>query len=252
MLGSSSGNPPKIIAGAPPPRFISRSTQRAVSSVVEHLPDTEGVTGSNPVSRTTFLARMPIFVTKNGQTFGPHETAELEAYVAAGHFSPEDFCWQEGWTEWRTISSLEKSTPAVAPAEPPANGHIPSDIEIIGTLKLPGERTVTCRVEGEIISPSTVIIPQDNHVKARIKAESVVIFGKVDGDIYATGRAVLKSSSVLRGDIHAARVLVEEGAAFSGKSHVSPQGTARTKGSGSAKKSPASESASPTKERKPE
>jgi hypothetical protein len=47
-------------------------------------------------------------------------------------------------------------------------------------------------------------------------------------------------------------VLVEEGAAFSGKSHVSPQGTARTKGSGAAKKSPASESASPTKERKPE
>jgi hypothetical protein len=27
----------------------------AVSSVVEHLPDTEGVTGSNPVSRTIFL-----------------------------------------------------------------------------------------------------------------------------------------------------------------------------------------------------
>ena len=33
-----------------PPR--TKSGQRAVSSVVEHLPDTEGVTGSNPVSRT--------------------------------------------------------------------------------------------------------------------------------------------------------------------------------------------------------
>ena len=28
------------------------SSVRAVSSAVEHLPDTEGVTGSNPVSRT--------------------------------------------------------------------------------------------------------------------------------------------------------------------------------------------------------
>ncbi len=28
------------------------SSECAVSSVVEHLPDTEGVTGSNPVSRT--------------------------------------------------------------------------------------------------------------------------------------------------------------------------------------------------------
>ena len=174
---------------------------------------------------------MPIFVTKNGQTFGPHEPAELDAFVAAGHFSKDDFCWQEGWTEWRAISSLEKSTAAVATTQAQANGHIPADIEIIGTLKLPGERTVTCRVEGEIVSPSTVIIPHDNHVKARIKAESVVIFGEVDGDIHATGRAVLKSSSVLRGDIHAARVLVEEGATFNGKSHVSAkkdQGAGKT------------------------
>jgi len=83
-----------------------------------------------------------------------------------------------------------------------------------------------------------VIIPHDNHVKARIKAESVVVFGRVDGDIHATNRAVLKSSSTLKGDIHAARVLVEEGAAFSGKSHVTPQGTPRNKASAAAKTSP--------------
>ncbi len=178
---------------------------------------------------------MALFVTKNGQTFGPHETEEIAIFLGTGDFLPDDYCWQEGWNEWRPISSVLPDRPA--PAEPAAvaaappvatppppqnNGHIPDDIEIIGTLKLPGERTVTCRVEGEIISPATVIIPRDNRVKARIKAESVVIFGTVEGDIHATGRAVLKSSSTLLGDIHAARVLVEEGAAFKGKSHVSP------------------------------
>ncbi|MGA0848737.1 MAG: polymer-forming cytoskeletal protein [Chthoniobacterales bacterium] len=176
---------------------------------------------------------MALFVTKNGQTFGPHEPEEIAVFLGTGDFLPEDFCWQEGWPEWRPISSvlpdrpapaeplaLASAPPVTSPPPPQHNGHIPADIEIIGTLKLPDERAVTCRVDGEIHCPSTVIIPRDNRVKARIKAESVIIFGTVEGDIHATGRAVLKSSSTLHGDIHAARVLVEEGATFNGKSHV--------------------------------
>ena len=130
-----------------------------------------------------------------------------------------------------------------SPPPPQNNGHIPSDIEIIGTLKLPDERTVTCRVEGEIVSPSTVIIPRENRVKASIKAESVIIFGTVEGDIHAVGRAVLKSSSTLHGNIHAARVLVEEGATFNGKSHVNPKHTPIAKPSGGGKKSTSQPSA---------
>jgi len=196
---------------------------------------------------------MPLFVSKNGQTFGPHEPEEIAIFLGTGDFLPDDYCWQEGWAEWRHISSVLPERPAPAPpqafaaappvASPPppqSNGHIPSDIEIIGTLKLPDERAVTCRVEGEIHSPSTVIIPRDVRVKARIKAESAVIFGTVEGEIQVTGRAVLKSSSTLHGDIRAARVLVEEGATFNGKSHVSTktdQGTGKA-AAGSARKKP--------------
>lgn len=176
---------------------------------------------------------MALFVTKNGQTYGPHEAEEIAVFLGTGEFLPEDFCWQEGWPEWRPISSVlpdrplpampqavADAPPVASPPPPQSNGHIPADIEIIGTLKLPDERAVTCRVDGEIHSPSTVIIPRENSVKARIKAESVVIFGTVEGEIHATGRAVLKSSGTLNGNIHAARVLVEEGATFNGKSHV--------------------------------
>lgn len=179
---------------------------------------------------------MPLFVAKNGQTFGPHETEEIAVFIATGDFVPEDFCWQEGWAEWRPISSVlppkpvptspnavASAPPVSTPPLPREKGRIPDDIEIIGTLKLPGDRTVGCKVEGEIVCPATVTIAREARIKARIKAESVVIFGTVDGEIHASGRAVLKSSSTLNGDIHAARVLVEEGAAFSGKSHVKPK-----------------------------
>jgi cytoskeletal protein CcmA (bactofilin family) len=175
---------------------------------------------------------MGLFVTKNGQTFGPHEPEEIAIFLGTGDFLPEDFCWQEGWAEWRTISSVLPDRPAPAdplalnappvssPPPPRHQGQIPDDIVIVGTLKLPDERTVTCLVEGEIHSPSTVTIARGTRVKAHIKAESVVVFGTVEGEIQARGRAVLKSSATLHGDIHAARVLVEEGATFNGKSHV--------------------------------
>ena len=193
---------------------------------------------------------MAFFITKNGQTYGPHEADEIAVFLGSADFLPEDFCWQEGWPEWRPISTIlpDKpvrsapsalaSAPSVSTPPPPLQqGHIPNDIEIIGTLKLPDERTVTCRVEGEIQSPSTVIIARDTSVKARIQAESVIIFGRVEGEIHATDRAVLKSTSTLLGDIHAARVLVEDGATFNGKSHVSTKSAPKSKATLPARKS---------------
>jgi len=178
---------------------------------------------------------MPLFIAKNGQTYGPHELEEIAVFLGTGHFVPEDHCWQEGWNEWRTIASI-------LPERPQQTGQIPSDIEVHGTLKLPGERTITCYVEGEIHCPSTVTIAKDTRVKARIRAESVIIFGSVEGEVHATGRAVIKSSGTLRGDIHAARVLVEEGAAFCGKSHVNSRAAADTEKPKEAKSSPAKKS----------
>ena len=93
---------------------------------------------------------MALFVTKNDQTFGPHATEEVAMFVATGDFLPEDFCWQEGWAEWRPISSVLPERPAPAeplalasapplssPPPPQTSGQIPGDITIIGTLKLP-------------------------------------------------------------------------------------------------------------------
>lgn len=187
---------------------------------------------------------MPLFVSKNGETFGPHEPEEVALFLGTGDFRPEDFCWQEGWQEWRPLSSVVPAKPTLSapsafasappissPPPPPHTSQIPPDIVVLGTLKLPDSRTVSCRVEGEIHCPSTVTIAKGALVKADIKAESVVIFGTVEGEIWATGRAVLKSTSTLHGDIHAARVVVEEGATFNGKSHVNakPATPPRTK-----------------------
>jgi cytoskeletal protein CcmA (bactofilin family) len=166
---------------------------------------------------------MPLFVAHNGQTFGPHEPEEVAAFLETGTFAAHDHCWQEGWPAWRPLAAVLPGYPAPAPASPaapPQQGGIPPDIAITGTLTLPGDRTVTCHVDGEIICPATVTIAPGCVVRARIIAESVVVLGTVEGEIRARGRVVLKSTGILHGDIHAARVLVEEGAAFHGQAHV--------------------------------
>lgn len=47
------------------------------------------------------LTAMPILVLRNNEQFGPFELDELTSYVQAGNFLLTDYCWQEGWEEWR-------------------------------------------------------------------------------------------------------------------------------------------------------
>lgn len=49
---------------------------------------------------------MPILVLRNNEHFGPFELDELTRYLQAGNFLPTDYCWQEGWEEWRLLDSI--------------------------------------------------------------------------------------------------------------------------------------------------
>jgi hypothetical protein len=66
---------------------------------------------------------MAIFVNKDGQQYGPYELNDLSGYVAQGSFATTDLCWQEGWEEWKPLSTLVSSTPPVVP--PPTSAPNP-------------------------------------------------------------------------------------------------------------------------------
>jgi cytoskeletal protein CcmA (bactofilin family) len=59
-------------------------------------------------------------------------------------------------------------------------------------------------------------------VRGEIKAKSVIVMGKVQGNITVAERCELRSRSALIGDLHASRLIIEEGATFVGKSEVTP------------------------------
>src|SRR6187402_1018060 len=74
--------------------------------------------------------------------------------------------------------------------------------------------------EGEINSDGVLTIGENADIRGEIKTKSITVYGKVQGNITVAERCELKSRCTLQGDLKAARLVIEEGATFVGKSEV--------------------------------
>ena len=94
------------------------------------------------------------------------------------------------------------------------------DVEIKGSIKFQKEMMIDGKVEGEIHSDGVLTIGENADIRGEIKTKSITVYGKVHGNITVGERCELKSRSILQGDLKAARLVIEEGATFIGKSEV--------------------------------
>jgi cytoskeletal protein CcmA (bactofilin family) len=97
-----------------------------------------------------------------------------------------------------------------------------ADVEIKGSIKFQNDMLIDGKVEGEILSPGTLTIGENAEIRGEIKTKSVTVLGKVHGNITVEERCELKTRAVLMGDLKSARLMIEEGATFVGKSEVTP------------------------------
>jgi cytoskeletal protein CcmA (bactofilin family) len=109
-----------------------------------------------------------------------------------------------------------------------APATIGKSVQIRGEVKGSEDLLVDGLVEGTItLTESKLTIGPNAKVQANVAARDVVVVGTLNGDIQATGRVELRAGANLIGDIHAARLSIEENAMFSGKVDlVQPQATA--------------------------
>jgi len=112
-----------------------------------------------------------------------------------------------------------------AAASPSAAGGaqrniLSNDVHIKGKVRFANDLLVDGRIEGEISSDGSLTVAENAHIKAEIKTKSVVVYGKVHGNIIATDRVEIKSSAEMVGDIKGAVLSIEPGAIFVGKSEV--------------------------------
>src|SRR5437660_11782399 len=105
-------------------------------------------------------------------------------------------------------------------AEQGGKDILSSDVEIKGSIKFQKELLIDGKVEGEINSDGVLTIGENADIRGEVKTKSITVYGKVHGNITVAERCELKSKCTLQGDLKAARLVIEEGATFVGKSEV--------------------------------
>jgi len=89
-----------------------------------------------------------------------------------------------------------------------------------GDFQLTGALRVDGTVSGTVRTTSQVIIGPSGHVKTNVEADSVIVSGRVDGNIYALDFVHLLKNARVMGDIVAANLLVDEGVIFEGRAKI--------------------------------
>jgi cytoskeletal protein CcmA (bactofilin family) len=106
----------------------------------------------------------------------------------------------------------------------PAEGttFIGRSVTIRGELSGKEDLYMDGTVEGTITLPEgRLTVGPNAHVMADLDARDVVIYGLVEGNIRAAGRVELRESAVVKGDIVAERLSIEENASMKGKVELS-------------------------------
>jgi len=97
-----------------------------------------------------------------------------------------------------------------------------SDVEIKGNIKFSGELSLDGKLEGEIHTDGALHLGDSAVVNGNINAQSVIVRGKVHGNINAREKIEIKSKAELFGDIRASKLVIEEGVTYVGKTEVNP------------------------------
>ena len=99
-----------------------------------------------------------------------------------------------------------------------AGARIGKSVLIRGELKGSEELYVDGQVEGTIqLSESRLTVGPNAVLAADISARDVLVMGRIQGNIVASGRVELRAGSQVDGDIRALRLAIEDNAVFRGK-----------------------------------
>jgi cytoskeletal protein CcmA (bactofilin family) len=100
--------------------------------------------------------------------------------------------------------------------------NIGKSIVIKGDLTGEEDLVIEGKVEGKVHLPNhRLTIGQGGNVQAEVHAKSVVVIGRVAGNVSAGERLEVQASGIVDGDVRAPRLSVQEGAVLNGSIQMS-------------------------------
>ena len=160
----------------------------------------------------------------------PDEFQELPSYLSPPLFNamfgsfttvpaPKGNKNPESTPSWMDVAKSQDIPEPVAEAVPSyapttrvqqlTRNVLNSDVEVIGSLRFSDDLLIDGTVEGDISSEGVLSVGQNAVIRAEINTKSVIIHGKVIGNVTVTDRVELKSTAELVGDIQAASLAID-------------------------------------------
>jgi cytoskeletal protein CcmA (bactofilin family) len=109
-----------------------------------------------------------------------------------------------------------KSESTSKPSDAGLVGFLYKGSRVTGQLTFDGPARVDGSVEGEIRCGGTLTIGEGAEVRAKLSAQTIVIRGKVEGNVIAKEKVELISPARLFGNVTSPRLIITEGVVFDG------------------------------------
>jgi cytoskeletal protein CcmA (bactofilin family) len=110
--------------------------------------------------------------------------------------------------------------PANVPGTPTARGFLSSEVSIEGDLSFRNELLIDGKVNGKINATGTLIVGKSARIRGEVRVKSVTVQGTIEGNVFASERCVLEPGATLRGDIESPRLALDENASFLGRAKI--------------------------------
>jgi len=102
---------------------------------------------------------------------------------------------------------------------------------IEGKITTEGSIRVDGRLVGDLTATANAAVGATGMVQGNVEAKNVSIAGTVHGNVAAAEKLILEEKSVMRGDIRATVLVIDEGATFDGRCAMTKQTSAGNEGS---------------------
>ncbi|MCS6933527.1 MAG: polymer-forming cytoskeletal protein [Chitinophagales bacterium] len=88
---------------------------------------------------------------------------------------------------------------------------------VTGDVSTEGDIRIDGKVNGNVTSKSKVVLGQSGCITGDVCCQNAYIDGRIDGNLEVAELLILSSNAVVAGDIRIKKLVVQEGAVFSGR-----------------------------------
>jgi cytoskeletal protein CcmA (bactofilin family) len=119
------------------------------------------------------------------------------------------------------------SQPRQAPAPAPTTTVFGKSMKIIGEVTSDEELYLDGDLDGKLNLRNRLTVGPNSKVNANIKAQEIIVFGTIRGNVESESRVSLRTGASIVGDIKTAGIVIEDGAYFKGGIDISKNGESK-------------------------